>query len=240
MRMFHTLSALFTLCAAPLSAADGFGALGSAELMGAKALAFAERSAAAFPGEYTIRIARPPTLPPLKPGAVAFEPERISKQEPIGRFFVVFRVSVDGLPAATARVELESTWSGTLYQAKSALQRKTVLTEGELEEIHFDGVPVAGAVKELPKGFRLRQPIRTGKVLTLMDIEPIPLISAMDRVRVTLKNGPLHITSEATARSSGAKGDRVRLEMEGSRKPVQAVVTGPGQAIIELRGGALP
>ena len=208
---------------------------GTPELLGTKAIAFVENAAKNLPGQYTTKISRPPMLPPLKPGRVTFEAERLSKQEPLGRFFVVFRVYVDGCPASTARVEMEGTWSGNIYQAKNALQRKSVITEADFEAIPYSGIPPIGAVKELPDNIRLRQPMTVGKILTQMDIEPIPLISATDRVRVTLQNGALQIISEATARSSGMKGDRVRLEMDGSKKLVQALVTGPGEAVVDVR-----
>jgi len=226
MRLF--LSCLIFLAVPALWAQEP----GSPELLASQAVAFAENVARGFPGQYDIKTAHPPKLPPLKPGRVTFEAERLSKQEPVGRFFVVFRVYVDGRPTATARADLEGTWSGNLYRAKNALPRKTVITEAELEAVPFLGLPPVGALKELPENIRLRQPMTAGKTLTQMDIETIPLISAADRVRVTLQNGALQIVSEATARSSGMKGDRVRLEMDGSKKLVQALVTGPGEAVI--------
>ncbi|MCL1908104.1 MAG: flagellar basal body P-ring formation chaperone FlgA [Holophagaceae bacterium] len=204
------------------------------ELMGIQALVFAENAVASLPGEYTFKIHSAPTLPPLKPGKLTFEALRLSKDEPVGRFFIVFRVSVDGRPAATARVEMEGSWSGELYQAKTALQRKAVITEDDLQIISFDGVPPAGALKELPEDIRLRQPMGVGKIITQTDIEPIPLINPTDRVRVTFKNGSLQIIGDATARSGGAKGDRVRLEMDGSKKIVQAVITGAREALIDV------
>lgn len=207
------------------------------ELLGIQALVFAENAVAALPGEYTFQVCHPPKLPPLKPGKLTFDPQRLSKDEPVGRFFVVFGIKVDGRPSATTRVEMEGSWSGLLYQAKNALQRHTVLSEENLEMISFEGVPPAGAIKVLPDDLRLRQPMSTGKILTQMDIERIPLINATDRVRVTLVNGSLQIIGEATARSSGARGNQVRLEMDGSKKILQAVVTGHREAVIEVRNG---
>ncbi|MDR2697603.1 MAG: flagellar basal body P-ring formation chaperone FlgA [Holophagales bacterium] len=229
MRIFH--SCLTSLILPAALWAQGTGTI---EHLGAQALVFAENAARNFPGQYTIQISRPPTLPPLKPGKLTFEADRLSKQEPIGRFFVVFRVSVDGISTTTVRVELESTWSGALYQAKNALQRKAVITEADFETIAFDGIPPVGALKELPKDSRLRQPMNVGKLLTQMDVETIPLINSTDKVRVTLQNGALKITGCATARSNGAKGDRVRLEMDGSKKIVQAQVTGLGEAFVDV------
>jgi flagella basal body P-ring formation protein FlgA len=53
---------------------------------------------------------------------------------------------------------------------------------------------------------------------------------------VTLRNGGVQIQGDATARSNGAKGDMVRLELDGSKKLVQGVVTGPGRAVIDVKG----
>jgi flagella basal body P-ring formation protein FlgA len=172
-------------------------------------------------------------MPPLKPGRLTFEPERISKQDPVGRFFGVFRIKVDGISAASVRVEMEGTWTGVLYQAKTALKRRTAISEDDFEEIIFEGIPPAGAIKVFPQESRLSQPMQAGKIITNMQVETIPMISAGDRVRVTLSNGPLQIVSEATAKSSGAKGDKVRLEMGGSKKVLTATVVSPGQAIVE-------
>jgi len=208
---------------------------GTIELLGIQALAFAENAAKSFPGQYAIQISRPPILPPLKSGKLTFEAERLSKQEPMGRFFVVFRVSVDGILTTTMRVEMESTWSGSLYQAKNALQRKAVITESDFEAITFEGIPPVGALKELPKDARLRQPMNIGKILTQMDVESIPLINSTDKVRVTLQNGALKITGGATARSNGGRGDLVRLEMDGTKKIVQAQVIGHGEAFVDIR-----
>jgi flagella basal body P-ring formation protein FlgA len=208
---------------------------GSMELLGLQALVFAENSAAHMPGEYTFQVSSTPKLPALKPGKLSFEADRLSKSDPVGRFFIVFRVYLDGRQATTARVEMEGVWSGSLYQAKNALQRKSLITEDDFDLIPFEGAPPAGAVKALPDNVRLRQPLIMGKILTHADIELVPLINATDRVRVTIKNGPLQITSSATARSNGSKGGRVRLEMDGSQKIVQGIVTGPCEAVLDVR-----
>jgi flagella basal body P-ring formation protein FlgA len=208
---------------------------GSMELLAIQALVFAENSAANMPGEYTFQVSSPPKLPPLKPGRLSFEADRLSKEDPVGRFFIVFRVFLDGRQATTTRVEMEGTWSGTLYQAINAHQRKAVISEDDFLMIRFEGVPPSGAVKALPDNVRLRQPLNIGKILTHMDIEPVPLVNATDRVRVTLQNGPLQIISVATARSNAAKGGRVRLEMDGSKKIVQGIVIGPCEAVIDAK-----
>lgn len=232
MRFIHScISCLALLFPVPTWAQENT----SLELLGIQALVFAENAVATLPGEYNFKVSSTPTLPPLKPGKLTFEALRLSKDEPVGRFFIVFRVNVDGRPVATARVEMEGTWLGELFQAKNALQRKATITEDDLQKIPFEGIPPAGALKELPEDVRLRQPLGVGKIVTKTDIEPIPLVNPTDRVRVTLQNGSLQIVGEATARSGGARGDRVRLEMDGSKKIVQGIITGTREAFIDVR-----
>ena len=79
---------------------------------------------------------------------------------------------------------------------------------------------------------RLRQPVPAGRILTHADLEPIPLVSAGERIRLTASWDDLSISTEAIARSSGAAGERVRLELPGSRKALVGVVAGPGEARI--------
>jgi len=63
------------------------------------------------------------------------------------------------------------------------------------------------------------------------------VVNAGDQVRVEVVNGPLVIAVEALARTSGAVGEKVRLEMPSGHKNLQAVVTGPGEARVQWAGG---
>lgn len=205
----------------------------------AQALAFAKASSAGMAGTYTFQISRRPLMPPLKPGRLSFDAEHLSKQDPIGRFFAVFRIKVDGIASASVRVEMEGHWTGTLYRAKTALQRKTPITEADFEEFNYEGIPPAGAIKVFPQESRLSQPMQAGKIITKMQVEANPMINALDRVRVTLRNGKLQITSDGIAKSSGGRGEKVRVEMVGTRKILTAIVTGPGQATVETGGNSI-
>jgi flagella basal body P-ring formation protein FlgA len=231
--MKSILFCLLLMCPAPLLAQSP----SDAEALCAQALAYAKASAAGMAGEYTFHISRQPLMPPLKPGRLTFESERLSKQDPVGRFFGVFRIKVDGISSASVRVEMEGSWRGALYQAKTALLRKAPITEDDFEEVIFEGIPPAGAIKVFPRESRLSQPMQVGKILSNMQVETIPMINAGDRVRVTLRNGPLQIASEAVAKSSGGKGGKVRLGANGGKKILIATVTGPGQAVVEAGSG---
>lgn len=201
-----------------------------------EALASAEGAAAALPGTRVFRVVRPPVLPPqVRPGTLSFEFSHLSKQDATGFFFASFKVLVDGRPAGTARVDLEGRWTGVLLKARSALPRHAVPSTEDLEAIDFTGTPPPGALQSIPEGYHLRIPVIAGHVITRGDLQPIPVIKAGDSVRVRMVCGSLSVSLEATARSNAAEGEKVRLELPNGRKPMQALATGPGEALVEWK-----
>ncbi len=201
-----------------------------AERLVETALAFARQEGEKWGGDHRFKLAQPPRLPQVGTGAVAFEASRLSKREPLGRFFVVVDLSVKGQRVGAVRVDLEGTWAGNLLRAREDLPRRTVLTEERVEPGPFEGVPPEGALAELPAGQRLRRAVPSGRILTREDLEPIPVVSSGDRVRLTATYANLSISMDTTARSRGALGERVRLEVPGTRRSLSAVITGPGAA----------
>lgn len=201
-----------------------------AERLVEAALGFARQEAAKLPGDHTFSVAQPPRVPPVRPGTLAFEALHLSKRVPLGRFFVVVALKVDGERVGQARVDLEGRWTGHLLRARGDLARKTELTEALVEASPFEGVPPEGALSELPPGLRLQRAVASGKLLTRGDLEPVPLVQSGDPVRLTATREGLTVSLDATARSRGGLGERVRVEAPGARRPVTAVVTGPGEA----------
>jgi flagella basal body P-ring formation protein FlgA len=198
-----------------------------------EALAYAEAQAVGLVGTISLRVLHAPTLPRLPEGEVRFEPTHVSKQDFAGPFFVAFRIFVNGHVSGSARVDLEGRWVGKLLRTRSALARKAVPTEDQLEEVPFEGVPPPGAITEFPAGFQMKIPVSTGKILCRSDLQPILVISSGDPVRLELVCGTLVVASESVARTSGALGEKIRLELPNSRRNLQAVITGPGEARIE-------
>lgn len=213
-------------------------ALAPVEQLQVDAIGYAESQAAALSGSYTFRVVKPPRLPRTPAGGtLTFEPSHLSRRDLGGMFFVSFNARLDGRPLGMVRVDLEGRWNGKLLRATSALARKTVPEPGQFEQVAFEGNPPAGALNELPEGFRLRSPVSPGHILVTQDLEAIPVVSAGEPVRLEVVSGALVIAVEALARSNGAVGDKVRLEMPTSHKNLQAVVTGPGTARVQWSGG---
>ncbi len=225
------LFVLLLVCLALSAGEDELG-LSLPERLQREAIEYAQSQAKGSVGNYVIRATKLPVLPRMKGTDVSFEASHLSKREPTGAFFAVFKMRVDGHPAGSARIELEGRWTGRLLRTVEPLSRKTVPTEAQLEEVDFQGNPPPGALTSFPGGFRLRANVPSGRTLTMADLEPIPLVNTGEHVRLTLRSGLLTISADATARSPGALGDKVRMELPG-RKWIQALVTGPGEASVD-------
>ncbi len=218
---------------APASVAPAMAASPTERLADA-ALAFAQTEAAKLGGEHHFKVAQPPRVPPTRPGGVVtYEPSHLSKREPLGRFFVVLALKVDGERVGMVRVDLEGNWVGTVLRAKGDLARKTELSADQVEPSPFDGVPPEGALTEVPQGQRLLRSVVSGKILTRADLEATPLVQSGDKVRLTSTHEALTISVDTIARSRAGMGDRVRLEAPGARHAVIAIVTGLGEARLQ-------
>jgi flagella basal body P-ring formation protein FlgA len=219
--------------AAPVGTAEPVGPV--VERLQRDALAYVEAQAAGLPGAFVFRVVKPPLLP-RSTGELVFEPDHLSKRDLGGRFFASFKASVDGRPLGQVRVDLEGKWTGKLLRTRVSLPRKAVPEEGQLEEMTFEGTPPVGALAELPAGYRLRGAQPPGHILTQGDLEAIPVILAGDRVRLEVVSGDLTVAVETQARSNGAVGEKIRLELPTSRKAIQGVVVGPGEARAQWAG----
>ena len=205
----------------------------AAERMADVALAFANLEASKLGGEYTFKLAQPPRVPRTLSGVVTFEASHLSKREPLGRFFVVLTIKVNGESVGMTRVDVDGNWVGTVFRAKGGLIRQTELTADVVDPSPFTGVPPPGFLTAIPEGQRLMRSVASGKILTRGDLEAIPLVQSGDKVRLTMTREALTISLETTALNRAGLGDRVRLETPGGRKPLMAIVTGPGEARLQ-------
>jgi flagella basal body P-ring formation protein FlgA len=193
------------------------------------ALAFAEAEAAKLPGSYKILLVQPPVAPRILHGDPRIEVSHLSKKEPTGRFFVALKVTVEGRLAGYVRVDLDGTWTGNLLKAKEDLVRKAIPEPSQLDSTPFEGLPPPGALTAFPEGYRLRQAVQAGRFITRGGLELVPMVRAGERVRLTATFQGLSIAMEGVARNSAARGERVRVELSGTRKLVQGTASGEGE-----------
>lgn len=79
-------------------------------------------------------------------------------------------------------------------------------------------------------GMIARRPLREGAPVAASDMSAPVVIQAGDLVTVVYENGGVFLSMQVKAMSAGAIGEVISLQNLASRKTLQAVVTGPGQA----------
>lgn len=81
-------------------------------------------------------------------------------------------------------------------------------------------------------GMTPRRSLNTDQVILSTDIEAPILVKRNDIISITFKNGPIQLSTKGRAVSQGAKGDVVQIMNNSSKKVIEAIVTGPQQAIV--------
>jgi flagella basal body P-ring formation protein FlgA len=80
-------------------------------------------------------------------------------------------------------------------------------------------------------GMVARRPLREGALVSARDVSAPVVIQAGDLVTVTYQAGGVSLELQVKALGAGAVGQVIPLQNLSSRKTLQAVVTGPGQAM---------
>lgn len=96
---------------------------------------------------------------------------------------------------------------------------------------------VAGAPSDTPRdaeaviGMTARRPLREGSIVALRDVAAQQVIKAGDTVQVTWSDGGISLTLQAKALAAAAVGQSFDVQNPVSKKVIEAVATGPGQAV---------
>lgn len=96
---------------------------------------------------------------------------------------------------------------------------------------------VAGAPSDTPRdaeaviGMTARRPLREGSVVALRDVVAQQVIKAGDTIQVTWSDGGISLTLQAKALGAAAVGQSFNVQNPVSKKVIEAVATGPGQAV---------
>jgi len=93
-------------------------------------------------------------------------------------------------------------------------------------------------------GQAVRRPIRAGAAVSLADLASPKVIHKDDAVQVAYSAGGIRLVLQGKAMSSAAVGESVDILNPSSKKTIQAVASGPDEAVVgpeaeQLRGGAV-
>ena len=105
------------------------------------------------------------------------------------------------------------------------LERGEIIGSGDLT-----GPPVE--VSELT-GRVLRRPVAAGRPIRPYDVEVASDVVRQQGVSVRFIRGGLTLRTEGRAMDSGRIGERINISLPGRRRPLSAVITGPG--VVEVR-----
>ena len=85
---------------------------------------------------------------------------------------------------------------------------------------------------EMVIGLAAKRPLRAGAAVAARDVSAPLVIKANETVTLTFESGGVFLALQAKALSGGAVGETINVQNVTSKKTVQAVVTGPGQAAV--------
>lgn len=86
-------------------------------------------------------------------------------------------------------------------------------------------------------GMTPRRALNSEQVILSSDITAPILVKRNDIINITFKKGPIQLSTKGRAVSEGAKGDIVQIMNPSSKKIIEAIVTGPQQAVVSTING---
>jgi flagella basal body P-ring formation protein FlgA len=90
----------------------------------------------------------------------------------------------------------------------------------------------APADAEAVIGLAAKRPLRAGAAVAIRDVAAPVVVKAGDMLTVTYADGGITLSLQAKAVKAGGQGELIEVQNLASKKTVQAVVTGPGQAVV--------
>lgn len=141
---------------------------------------------------------------------------------------IVVTGAASAAPGATAaRGNVEAlTWARSI--AAGEIVQPQDLVWGKVAAAPADAPSDADAVI----GLAARRPLRMGSVVAARDVSAPEVVKANEIVTLTYDNQGVSLAMQAKALGGGAVGETINVQNVTSKKTVQAVVTGPGQAAV--------
>lgn len=147
--------------------------------------------------------------------------------------------------AGLRRITVQSAAPEPAPEAKKAVRTQQVLTYAhslnagdivQAEDLIWSREAVAGA--DAPRnpdmviGMAVRRPQREGDAVSQRDVSAPAVIKKEDVISVTYAMNGMSLTLQAKALTDAAAGQSLSVMNTASKKIIQAVATGPGQAVV--------
>jgi flagella basal body P-ring formation protein FlgA len=140
--------------------------------------------------------------------------------------------------SATIRVQVEVKRRALI--ARAPLKRGDVLRAADVAEEERWMLLTAEPASVHSLGSIVRGRVTQGQVIRAADLEPATVIRKGDLVSVSCISGSIVVRTTGRALEDGKVGEVIRLEKQGSKKPFNARVAGPGRAVTVAAGSDEP
>jgi flagella basal body P-ring formation protein FlgA len=161
--------------------------------------------------------------------ALVATPEPGARTSAPARFVIFDGGARVGMAVATVHVNARH------VRARRALARDEALDAGDVEEIN---APLRNQlIKRVPAladviGTRLRRQVAAGEAITSAVVQVTPVVRSGDKVTMLVRIGAVEAEGRGVASGSGHVGDVIRVTNQGTRRPLKARITGPGEVEI--------
>jgi flagella basal body P-ring formation protein FlgA len=172
---------------------------------------------------------------------IALDPANVGAMKPVavrldtrsGRFDITFEIANDAAPTRLrfTGVAIETVETTTLTRN---VERNEILRASDLvierrpkTEVGNDAVS-----RDRATGMQARKAMRAGQVLKLADLAKTELVTREQNITLVYEVPGIYLTGRGKALDNGGEGDTISVLNTQSKRTVQAVVTGPGQAAI--------
>ncbi|CAN7592218.1 flagellar basal body P-ring formation chaperone FlgA [Phenylobacterium sp. LjRoot225] len=81
-------------------------------------------------------------------------------------------------------------------------------------------------------GLAAKRPLRVGAAVSARDLGAAQVVKAGETITVTFASEGISLSLEGKAMGAAGVGETINVQNTGSKKIIQAVVTGPGQAVV--------
>lgn len=138
---------------------------------------------------------------------------------------IVVRAGTPGAAAQRGNVEV-LTWARNINAGE--IVQPADLVWGKAAAAPSDAPADAEAVI----GLAAKRPLRAGAAVAGRDVAALEAVKAGELVTISFEDGGVSLSLQMKAMSGGAVGEAINVQNVSSKKVVQAVVTGPGQAAV--------
>ena len=117
------------------------------------------------------------------------------------------------------------------------ISRGELISERDIEwrRVDVNKVP-RDAVTSLDElvGMAPRRGLRVGSAIRMSEVEAPEMVARHSLVTISIEHPMMRLTAQGKALDAGAVGDVIRVLNTRSKKTVEATVTGPGQASVQI------